>query len=358
MQQRRYATLLLSVALVAIATLMAGCSDTVLAMMGRQVEKNLTSDFVGTLPDGLHVLVCGAGGPLPDTKRSSACLLVIAGDTVFLVDVGSGSARNMALAGIPPSRIERVFLSHFHSDHIDGLGEVATLRWAAGDWKEPLPVHGPDGVAEIASGFNLAYRRDQTYRTAHHGIEVTPPSAAGLSASAFRLPAKGVFPVVFEKGALRISAFSVDHQPVSPAVGYRIEYKGRSIAISGDTAKSSNLIEASRGVEVLFHEALSKKLVGVMNQSARNVGNATMAKITADILDYHASPVEAAESAREAGVQALVVYHVVPPLPLAPLERIFEQGMGEAFDGPIEISVDGTFVSLPVGSDEIDFDEL
>ena len=281
-----------------------GCTDTMLRMMGNRLEENMTFDLPASLPDGLHVLVCGAGGPLPDVKRSSACMIVIAGDTVMLFDAGAGSARNMALAGLPPSRVERVFLTHFHSDHIDGLGEVATLRWAAGDWPEPLPVHGPEGVAEIASGLNLAYRRDQTYRTEHHGVE----------------------------------------------------YKDRSIAISGDTSKSDNLIAQSRGVDVLFHEALSRTLVGVMNQSAQNVGNAILAKITADILDYHASPVEAAESARQADARALVIYHVVPPLPVAPLERIFRQGMSDAYDGPIEIAVDGTFVSLPAGSREIEIE--
>ena len=339
--------------------LSTGCTNTLLGIMGGQVEKTMSTNAVAELPDGLHVLVCGAGGPLPDPKRSSACLLVIAGRSAFLVDAGSGSARNMTLAGFQPAQIDRVFLTHFHSDHIDGLGEVATLRWAGGGGggKNPLPVHGPHGVAEIASGFNLAYRRDQTYRTEHHGLEYLPPSAAGLSASAFETPSPGESPIVYQEGDLLVRAFAVDHEPVNPAVGYRIEYKGRSIAISGDTAKSENLIASAKGVDVLFHEALSKTLVGVMNQSAKNVENDRMAKITADILDYHASPVEAAESARDADAEALVIYHVVPPLPLAPLERIFRQGMSDAYDGRIEVSVDGTFVSLPADSTKIEIDQ-
>ena len=342
---------------IAVGISLLGCTGTVLSMMGRQVEQNLRADLPSSLPDGLHVLVCGAGGPLPDERRSSACLAVIAGDHVFLVDVGAGASRNLARLGLPPTQIERVFLTHFHSDHIDGLGELATLRWAGGDWDAPLPVHGPEGVAEIASGFNLAYRRDQTYRTAHHGLEVTPPNAAGLSASAFSAPTEGETPVVLAEGDLRVTAFAVDHHPVHPAVGYRIEYKGRSIAISGDTTRSSNLIAAARGVDVLFHEALSRVLVGVINESARKVGNTNMVKITADILDYHASPVEAAESAEETRAGALVVYHVVPPLPAPALERIFVQGMEDAYDGPIELAVDGTFVSLPAGSTDIIFSE-
>jgi ribonuclease Z len=115
-------------------------------MMGNQVEKGMAFDLPKSLPDGLHVLVCGAGGPLPDKRRSSACLAVIAGDSVFLVDVGAGAARNLQLAGLPPNRIERVFLTHFHSDHIDGIGELATLRWAGSHWEAPLPLHGPRGA--------------------------------------------------------------------------------------------------------------------------------------------------------------------------------------------------------------------
>lgn len=344
------------VALLVPLLALTGCTNQLLSMMERQVTANLTEPRIETLEEGLHVLVCGAGGPLPSENRTPACLAVIAEGTVMLFDVGGGSAQTLAMNGFQPGLVERVFLTHFHSDHIDGLGEVATLRWAGGDWAEPLPVHGPHGVAEIVSGFNLAYRRDQIYRTEHHGLEITPPNAWGLSAEPFALPAPGATTTVFERGDLAVHAFVVDHAPVAPAVGYRVEYKGRSIAISGDTAKSDSLIQAARGVDVLFHEALSRVLVGVMNEAATNAGNATMAKITHDILDYHASPVEAAESAAEAEVDALVVYHIVPPLPLAPLEGIFEDGMDEAYDGPIELSVDGTFVSLPAGSDAIEIE--
>lgn len=343
------------VCLAALALTM-GCSGTVLNLMEGQVESRLSADPVGDLPDGLHVLVCGAGGPIASTNRSSACLAVIAGDKMFLVDVGGGSAATLQLTGFGPQRVSRVLLTHFHSDHIDGLGEVATLRWPAGGWKSPLPVHGPTGVEDVVGGLNAAYKQDQRYRTAHHGEDVTPSAAAGMVAMPFALPADGEAKLVFEEGDLRITSFAVEHEPVVPAVGYRIEYKGRSIAISGDTGKSANLIAQSRGVDVLFHEALSKELVGVMQQAATNIGNQPLAKIMADILDYHASPVEAAESAQAAEVGALVIYHVVPPLVISPLERIFKAGMSDAYDGPIEVSVDGTFVSLPAGTDDIEID--
>lgn len=356
MNRRFPATFVLILVASALSLSSTGCRNTILNLMENQVVKVMTTDPLAALPDGLHVLVCGAGGPLPSENRTPACLLVIAGETVMLFDAGASTTRNLALEGFPVQLVERVFITHFHSDHIDGLGEAATIRWAGGSWETPLPVHGPHGVAEVVSGLNLAYRRDQTYRTEHHGLAVTPPNAAGLSASPFDLPPEGQPAVVFEGDDLRVLAYAVDHDPVSPAVGYRVEYKDRSISISGDTAKSASLESASQGVDVLFHEALSRVLVGVMNKVATDTGNANMAKITADILDYHASPVEAAESATTADVGALVIYHVVPPLPLAPLERIFKEGMDDAYHGPIEISVDGTFISLPAGSDEIEIE--
>ncbi len=353
--QRPTRSIVIVFLLLAVLALPA-CTRQILGLMERRVTATLQADPVGDLPDGLHVMVCGAGGPLPSETRSSACLMVVAGRTVMIFDVGAGSSRNLTLHGFAPALVERVFLTHFHSDHLDGLGELATLRWAAGDWSAPLDVHGPTGVGEIVDGFNTVYRQDQVYRTAHHGERVAPTATKGLRARPFSPPREGETPVVFKQDDVRVTAFLVQHAPAEPAVGYRVEYGGRSIAISGDTAKSTNLEAAAQGVDVLFHEALSKRLVGVMNTAATNADDEIMAKVTADILDYHASPVEAAESAAAAGAGALVFYHVVPPLPLAPLERIYLDGTGDAFDGPIELSVDGTFVSLPSGSDEIDIE--
>ena len=128
--------------------------------------RRMNANFVAELPDGLHVLVCGAGGPLPDPDRSAPCLAVIAGEQVVLVDVGGSAARNAAGMGLQPGWVDRIFLTHFHSDHIDGLGEFMTLRWAGGGHAQPLPVVGPTGVGEVVAGFNRAYAQDAVYRTA------------------------------------------------------------------------------------------------------------------------------------------------------------------------------------------------
>jgi ribonuclease Z len=346
--------LALLVALLAGAALWALRAPLSLALMERALARNLGSDEVAALPDGLHVLLCGAGGPLPDPRRSGPCAAVIAGRALVVVDAGTGGARNLQRIGFAPGRVEALFLTHFHSDHIDGLGEMAMLRWTGAAHDSPLPVYGPAGVEEVVEGFGRAYRQDATYRTAHHGEAVAPPSGTGMTAHPFAPPAPGEAPLVLEANGLRVTAFAVDHDPVRPAVGYRFEYGGRALALSGDTAKSANLEAQARGVDLLVHEALAPQLVKRMHDAAEAAGRANVAKITNDILDYHATPVEAAESAQAAGAKHLLFYHVVPPLPVPGLDVVFLEGVSGAFPGGVTLGQDGTLVSLPSGSSAVE----
>lgn len=348
-------------ALLITGLLLAGCevADNLVARaMQQQVADNLSNRFLNELPDGLHVYVCGAGSPMPDPERAGPCLAVIAGQQLFLVDVGSGGVRNLGPAGIMAGRVEGVFLTHFHSDHIDGLGEIAMQRWAGGHHAEPLPVYGPEGVNSVVAGFNQAYELDVSYRIAHHGRDTVVPSGAGLAARSFTRPEGLEAITLVDDGNLRVTAFSVDHSPVSPAVGYRFDYKGRSILISGDTTRSKTVEKQARGVDLLLHEALSPELVAILAAGAREAGVAHMEKISHDILDYHTSPVDAARVAAAAGARQLVYYHIVPALPLRYLKRMFVRGVADVYDGPVTISTDGDFFSLPANGAEISRDNL
>ena len=324
------------------------------AIMRRVIERNIGNEFVAGLPDGLHVVLCGAGGPLPDPIRSGPCVAVVAGKTFFIVDAGSGAARSLGRMRMPPGEVDAVLLTHFHSDHIDGLGELSTLRWAGAAQHEPLPVVGPTGVEDVVDGFNQAYRQDAAYRVAHHGEETVPPSGAGLRADGFTTPLPGHPVVVWEAGDLKVTAFAVDHEPVRPAVGYRFDYGGRSVVVSGDTKKSASLQSQAQGVDLLVHEALSDRLVGEIHAGAKAAGVANIVKITSDIPDYHTTPVEAAEIAEAAGAAHLLYYHVVPPMPLPGLEAVFLEGVDDAYSGAVTVGRDGTTVFLPAGSDTIE----
>jgi ribonuclease Z len=322
--------------------------------MKRQMLYILTGDAFREMSGGLNVVLCGAGSPVPDPLRSGPCVLVIAGQRVMVVDVGSGAARRIGPAGVPMSRIENVFLTHFHSDHIDGLGELMMQRWAFGARTSPLPVHGPAGVEDVVAGFNQAYARDDQYRVAHHGPAILPPAGAGGVAAPFPLPEDGQGVVVFEADGLKVTAFAVPHPPIVPAVGYRFDYQGRSVVVSGDTMKSANLQKFAAGADLLLHEALNPEMVGIMTEATAEAGVANLSQITRDILNYHTTPVQAAEIARDAGVRHLVFYHIVPALPFRPMERMFVKGVSDVYEGGVTVARDGTWIKLPANSDAIE----
>lgn len=323
-----------------------------LLVLPRAAESALSGKALADLGDGLHVTLCGAGGPLPDPKRSGACVAVIAGKKLFVVDAGTNGMRNIGRLRYPQGDIAAVFLTHFHSDHIDGLGEMATLRWVGGNHTTPLPVYGPEGVADIVAGFNATYARDAVYRNAHHGDAVAPLSGHGMTALSFPLPGEGESVVVYDNDGLTVQMIAVNHFPVEPAVAYRFDYEGRSALVSGDTVKSANLEKFAKGVDLLVHEALAPELVGILHDTAERNGNTSVAKITSDIPDYHTTPVEAAEIARDAGAGHLLFYHIVPPLILPGTQAVFVEGVGDVFRD-YTVGEDGTTFSLPPNSREI-----
>ena len=321
-------------------------------IMEKGIEARMSSDRLAELDDGLHLTLCGAGGPMPAPNASGPCVLVLAGQRMFVVDAGTDGTRNIGRMGYPLGSIEAVFLTHFHSDHIDGLGELGTLRWASGANTSPLTVYGPQGVEDIVAGFNRAYQYDFVYRHDHHGDAVAPKSGAGLIAQSFEKPSEGVLATLIQDEHLTVEALAVNHLPVEPTVGYRFTYKDRSLLITGDTIKSANIERFAKGVDLLVHEALAPNLVKLMNKVANETGNTVMARITHDILDYHASPVDAAETAKAAGVGHLLYYHIVPPLVIPGQKSLYLNGADKIF-GNYTIGEDGVAFSLPTGSDEI-----
>lgn len=326
------------------------------ALLTRVAKDRVGRDITAGLPDGLHVVLCGSGSPLPDPSRAGPCTMIIAGKQVFIVDAGEGSSRKLAAMGLPMGRIDALYLTHFHSDHIDGLGPMMLLRWSGRAATSPLPIHGPRGVEQVVAGFNAAYAQDNGYRVAHHGPGIMPPSGAGATAVPFAIA--GLPMVVRDAGGVKITAFPVNHNPVDPAVGYRFDYKGRSVVISGDTAASPSLVRAATGADLLVHEALQSKLVGILTAALAERGQANTAQITRDILDYHSSPDVAADAARAAGVKMLVLNHIVPPVPLAFAYPAFLGDAPKRFSGPITVGEDGMMWSLPAGSTAITADRL
>ena len=308
--------------------------------------------------DGLKVTFCGTSGPLPVKDRAKTCVAIQAGPAMYMVDVGPESTKNMQTWRMPMAAARAVFLTHLHSDHLGDLGEFNMQSWVAGR-PAPLVLVGPPGTEKVAAGFNEAYGPDHGFRNAHHehGIVKLPIADGLLKAQVVPVPASGTA-VVWTQDGLTVTAIVVHHNPVTPAYGYRFDYKGRSVVISGDTIKWPPLAAAAKGADVLIHEAQNADMTRQMSQGLKMLGNDRMSSIMADTLSYHTTPVEAAEIARMAGVKRLVLYHITQAgLPMFTPET-FTKGMDAG--GPLDwrISKDGMTIELPANSPDIKFGQF
>jgi ribonuclease Z len=301
----------------------------------------------------MTIVLCGTGDPAPDRDRAAACTAVFVAGHFFLVDVGPGSARNAGIFALPLPYLTAVLLTHFHSDHIGDLGEINTQSWIAGR-SHPLPVYGPPGVKQVVDGFASAYALDAGYRVAT--VPMLSPRTWTMEPHAIVIPGSAQqtgATTVLEGEGLRITAFTVDHAPVTPAYGYRFDYRGRSVVISGDTAKSSNLIRAASDADLLIHEAQAKHIISIVQQVAGEESNKLLQQTLGDIQRYHSSPVEAAESANEAKVRLLVLSHLTPPQSGVLAQWAFLRGVSAIRPRGVEMGYDGMMIALPINSREI-----
>jgi ribonuclease Z len=326
-------------------------------LVERRAEDMLEGDRQDWLSDGaLHVILCGTGSPLPDLARAGPCTAVIAGERLFLVDAGLGSQEKLQLWRVPRANLAGILLTHFHSDHIGELGEVVMQSWLAGR-RTTLPVYGPPGVEQVVFGFQQAYALDTGYRIAHHGEEALPPAGAKSRARRVQIGEEGSAPVL-EEGGLRVTAIRVDHRPVEPAYGYRFEYGGRAAVVSGDTARSANLVRHTRGADLLVHDVLAAHLIESLSGFVAERGGERLTKLMGDIVEYHANPADAAFVAGESGVRMVVFTHLVPPAPSSLASRFFLHGIEDRNSPQVVLGRDGMHFTLPPNSEKILREEL
>ena len=305
---------------------------------------------VSQLPeeDSLTAVVCGSRSPINDPNRAEACILVQAGDQIFIFDTGNGSAQNLHNWNMPWNRLEGIFYTHLHSDHISDIADFHQGTWINGQRSSKQKVFGPEGVQLLTDGIELAYTKDYFFRNEHHGDIIAPLNIVGFDTHTVNLNN----PVLIDNEDLKITAYSVSHDPVDPALGYRIDYKGRSISISGDTIYDQNLVNNSKDADVLFHESMSLEILDLINANAKATGNMVAEIVTVDILDYHTPILEVVKAAKDANVRHLVFYHHLP----APRNQIMEEVMYRGVDEIMQewtASNDGTMIILPIDSEEI-----
>ena len=277
-----------------------------------------------------RVTLLGTGNPRPSIDRFGPATLVEAGDTRLLFDCGRGATQRLfQIDGAALLRdIDTVFLTHLHSDHVVGLPDLWLTGWLFGrTW--PLPVTGPKGTSAMAANLTAAFAFDLRLRQEDDGR----PAEGG------RLKARDAVPgVVLQRGGLSVVAFAVDHGPVRPAFGYRIEFAGRTLVLSGDTRATDEVAKQAQGADVLIHEVVSP-------EAERREAAVTDPKAIERILARHASPEECGRLFARARPRLAVYSHIVPSPAtaedLVPPTRKF-------YDGPLEVGHD--LMTITIGA--------
>jgi len=197
--------------------------------------------------DFIKVTLLGTGSPRPSLTRSGPAVLLEVGGKYLLFDAGRGVVNRLEQLNIGTSEIQHVFLTHLHSDHITALDDIWLTGWIY-QRPQPLNIYGPAGTKSYADHMQQSYSYDVQLRNQYSGLELK----AGLIATNEIKPG-----VIYSENGIKVTAFLVDHRPVDPAYGYRIDFGERSVVISGDTTYSQSLVDHSMDADLLVHEIMS-----------------------------------------------------------------------------------------------------
>jgi ribonuclease Z len=315
-------------------------------IINNQDQASETADELQRI-DRITTILCGTGSPLAQVGPQT-CTAVFVNGQFLLFDVGNNTLSSMNRLNLPVYELDAVFITHFHNDHYADLGDVMEWSWILGR-RHILPIYGPTGITQIVDGFLSAYELEESYRTAHHGEELMPPEWAPSEPIEFAPPDDDAAILIYEQDGVTVKAFRVNHAPVEPSVGYRIEYAGKVVALSGDTVRTTSLLEHSRNADLLVSEVMNKEMVETMENVFREIGNTDQATLLFDIRDYHMDVSDVGALAQEANVQHLALNHLAPkPQSSLQANRLFRDPVREFYTGELSVGEDGMQIVIPV----------
>lgn len=277
-------------------------------------------------PAPIVVTTLGTGTPILNPSRFSQSILVEAAGHRLLFDTGRGAAIRLQQVGIPPASVTQVFFTHFHSDHTVGFADIWLTSWipAGGARTSPLTVTGPTGVEALVEGHRIAFADDIKIRMADQNL---PKEGTDIIVKSFANSG-----VVFEQDGLTVTSFDSDHgEAIKPNWGYKIEYEGRCVVISGDVNNDPAIGEIAADVDLLLHSfgAARPELMSRPD--------------VAGILQHHTTPHQAAKIFAASRPKLAVLVHMVllgrPGFPPLKEEEVLAM-IGEDYDGPLVIAND------------------
>jgi ribonuclease BN (tRNA processing enzyme) len=267
------------------------------------------------------ILLGTGGGPRPKKENNATSQVIIINDVLYVVDCGDGVARQLTLAGLSLDKLRHVFITHHHSDHNADYGNLLLLSWASG-LRTRVDTWGPPPIERITRLFFEMSATDIDVRIADEG---RVPLVPLIHTHEFSKPG-----VILRDANVRVTCALVVHPLIETAFAYRFDSADRSIVISGDTARSENLVQLARGADVLVHEAM---FLPAVDRLVARVPNATTLK--RHLLASHTLAEDCGRVAAAAGVKKLVLSHFVPPDDPLVTEQMWIDAARRYFSGEI-----------------------
>ena len=272
----------------------------------------------------MNIILTGTGGPLPDPHRAGPSTVINTASTTILVDAGRAVVMRLAACDISPPFLSAVVLTHLHSDHICDLNDVVTTHWVMTPEPTDLHVYGPVGTAQAVDGLLSMLASDIGYRMKHHADLVEPP----------RVIVHELTPgEQFLVGDVSVLTGATDHRPVEPTLGYRFSAEGVSAVVAGDGVPCTGLDELVRGADAYVQTVVREDLVRLVPRQR-----------FLDILGYHSTVRQAAQTAQRGGVRTLVLTHFIPTPALGEYDGW--RALAADFDGVVVTGDDLTRVSV------------
>ena len=275
--------------------------------------------------DGLRVHLIGTGGPELTPERTGISTLVDANGRKFLFDVGRGALQNIYLSRIHPNDVTRIFLTHLHNDHYEGLPSLWMTPWFMFARKQRIELWGPPGTARMVEGMRAMFEHDLEHRS-------NPFKREDLDIKVREVAER----VVYDEGGVTVTAFPVEHHDGNPAFGYRLDAGNRSVLLSGDTTYHENVVKYGKGVDVMVHNVVA------FSEAMLKAG------AMKPVLDKLTTPEQAAQVFTKAAPRLAVFSHIVKKeLPGAAGDDIvLERTRKAGYAGPLRMGIDRMMIDV------------
>jgi ribonuclease BN (tRNA processing enzyme) len=274
-----------------------------------------------------RLILLGTGaGPQPKAARAAAASALVIDDAIYVIDCGDGVARQLVLAGLKLRNVRNIFITHHHSDHTAGYGNLLQLGWASG-MSGPVETYGPPPLDRMTRLFfdmirpEMEIRIQEGRKAFEHDIHTHEIQAAG---------------VVHQDERTKVTAALVHHPLVAPALAYRFDTAERSIVFSGDTSPSENLVRLAEGADILVHEVIYLPL---QELEFRANPSRDVARAMQHTRESHTSLEEVGKIASAAKVKTLVLSHIGPDHPDL-TDEILRAGAAQNFSGQVIVGRD------------------